>query len=188
MPSIPEPPLPRPFPGGLLRRLRPSDLEAFQDYRGIPGLGRFQGWSPMSEIEALEFLVEMESAPLFRRGRWIQLGIADPDGDVLVGDIGLHLSTDGQGGEVGFTLAPSAQGRGVAGRAVREALRLFFAHTAAVEVLGITDVRNTPSVRLLVRLGFEERETRRTRFRGEEITEQVFGLNREMAALGNAAV
>ena len=50
--------LPRAFSGGLLRRLRPSDLAAFQAYRSIPELGRFQGWSPMSEAEAAAFLAE----------------------------------------------------------------------------------------------------------------------------------
>src|SRR5512139_2590967 len=71
--------LPRAFPGGLLRRLRTSDLAAFQAYRSIPELGRFQGWSPMSEAEALSFLAEMSETRLFTAGDWVQLGIADPE-------------------------------------------------------------------------------------------------------------
>jgi aminoglycoside 6'-N-acetyltransferase len=159
--------------------LRQSDLGAFQAYRGIPGLGRYQGWSPMSEAEALAFLVEMEAKPLFQPGQWIQLGIAAPGTDVLVGDIGLRLSEDSQSGEAGFTLAPSAQGRGVATAAVREALRLLFEGSPVSRVLGITDARNTASIRLLERLGFECRETRSAVFRGEECTEQVFVLARD---------
>jgi len=170
--------LPREFPGGRLRRLRPSDREAFQAYRGIADLGRYQGWSPMGEVEALAFLVEMSQAPLFAAGRWVQLGIADPQSDCLVGDVGLHLSEDGSSGEVGFTLEPSAQGRGLASHAVREALQLFFAATEAARVLGITDERNLPSVRLLERLGFEHIETRQVVFRGESCTERVYALPR----------
>ena len=170
--------LPREFPGGRLRRLRSSDSEAFQAYRGIPGLGRFQGWSPLPEAEALQFLGEMNRAPLFAAGQWIQLGIADPASDRLVGDIGLYLSGDGSNGEVGFTLGPSAQGRGIASNAVREALRLMFAATDVARVLGITDERNLPSIRLLERVGFGFVETRRAVFRGESCTELVYALLR----------
>lgn len=171
-------PLPRPFPGGCLRRLRGSDLDAFQAYRGIPELGRYQGWTRMSEAEALAFLLEMEAGVFFLPGQWIQLGIADPDTDALVGDIGLHLSDDGRTGEVGFTLTPSSQGRGIATAAVREALRLFFAASPVSHVIGVTDARNTPSVRLLERLGFGFRESRDAVFRGEECVERVFVLSR----------
>ena len=178
MHSAPGDLLPRQFAGGCLRRLRGSDLDAFQAYRGIPGLGRYQGWSPMSDAEALAFLVEMESKALFQPGQWVQLGIAESRSDVLIGDIGLRLSDDGQTGEAGFTLAPSAQGRGVATAAVREALQLLFTASPASSVLGITDARNTPSIRLLERLGFERQETRRAVFRGEECEEQVFVLTK----------
>jgi RimJ/RimL family protein N-acetyltransferase len=170
--------LPRPFPGGCLRRLRPSDLGAFQAYRSVPELGRYQGWSPMSEAEALAFLVKMESAVLFQPGQWVQLAIADPHTDVLIGDIGLRLSDDSQTGEVGFTLAPSAQGRGVACAAVQEALQVLFTATPVSRILAITDARNKPSVRLLERLGFACRETRTAVFRGEECLERVFVLSR----------
>jgi len=165
--------LPREFPGGRLRRLHPRDLAAFQAYRSIPELGRYQGWSPMSDADALAFLDEMHRAPLFTPGQWIQLGIAEPQADALVGDIGLHLSEDGASGEVGFTLQPSAQGCGLAGRAVREAIQLLFATTRVTRVFGITDERNLPSIRLLARLGFDFIESRQVVFRGEPCTEWV---------------
>jgi RimJ/RimL family protein N-acetyltransferase len=173
--------LPRRFVGGCLRRLRHSDLSAFQAYRNIPQLGRYQGWRPMREAEALAFIVEMAATPLFQPGQWLQMGIADPDTDALVGDIGLHLSSDSQTGEVGFTLAPSAQGRGVASSAVQEALQLLFTATPVSRILGITDVRNSASIRLLERLGFECQETRNAVFRGEECRELVFMLPRVTA-------
>jgi RimJ/RimL family protein N-acetyltransferase/uncharacterized protein YhfF len=170
--------LPREFPGGRLRRLRPADREAFQAYRAIPELGRYQGWSPMSEAEALEFLVQMNQTPLFTRAAWVQLGIAELQSDALVGDIGLYLSADASTAEVGFTLRPSLQGRGLAGRAVREALGLLFAATEVTHVVGITDERNLASIRLLERLGFKYRETRDVVFRGAPCAENVYALSR----------
>jgi aminoglycoside 6'-N-acetyltransferase len=178
MRSPTEPPLPQSFPGGLLRRLCQSDLTAFQTYRALPELGRFQGWSPMSEPEAMAFLSEMNDAPLFTPGEWVQLGIAESETDRLIGDIGLFLSEDGCTGRVGFTLTPSAQGRGIATSAVREALRVFFRATSALQVEGITDSRNAASIRLLERLGFRHHETRVAVFRGEACAEKTYVLPR----------
>ncbi len=176
--------LPREFDGGRLRRLRPADLLAFQAYRALPECGRYQGWVPMPESEALAFLREMEAAPLFTPGQWVQLGIAESLSDRLIGDIGLHLAGDGASGEVGFTLAPSAQGRGIAGRAVREAVDVLFALTRATHVDGVADARNLPSLRLLVRLGFLLVETRPALFRGEACVEEVYRLQRDARPWG----
>jgi RimJ/RimL family protein N-acetyltransferase len=159
--------------------LQSTDLAAFQAYRRIPELGRFQGWSAMSDAEALAFLTEMNRAPLFAAGQWVQLGIAEPAADVLIGDIGVRLSDDGLAAEVGFTLHPLAQGRGIASSAVREALDLLFDATRATQVLGITDALNHPSVRLLKRLGFEYRETRNVVFKGRPCVEEVYALLRD---------
>lgn len=173
------PQLPQPFQGGLLRRLRTGDLSAFQAYRSIPELGRYQGWSPLTDGAAAAFLAEMSTAPLFSLGEWVQLGIAEPDTDRLVGDIGLFVSADGLTGEIGFTLAPAAQGRGIATAAVRQALQLLFRVTPVQRVFGITDSRNAASIRLLMRVGFRHQESRSTSFRGEPCVEEVYVLARD---------
>ena len=164
--------------------MHPHDLAAFQAYRSLPELGRYQGWSPMSDTEALEFLDDAHRAPLFTPGAWVQLGIAEPESDALVGDIGLYLSEDGSSGEVGFTLQPTSQHRGVATLAVSEALQLFFSATPVTRVLGITDERNLPSIKLLERVGFEFIESRHVVFRGEWCTERVYALPRKGASKG----
>lgn len=166
--------LPREFSGGRLRRLRPADLAAFQAYRSIAELGRYQGWSPMSDAEAREFLADMNQARLFEPGQWIQLGIAKTPSDALIGDIGIYLSADGLTGEIGFTLEPGSQGRGLATQAVRQALELFLTRTNVEQVRGVTDSRNEASARLLERLGFRHHETRTVEFRGERCEERVY--------------
>lgn len=178
--------LPCPFGPAVLRRLVPADLAAFQAYRAVPELGRFQGWTPMGDAQALAFIDEMAAAPLFAPGRWLQLAIADAQGDALLGDIGLHLSADGTEGEVGFTLSQAAQGRGIATAAVHAALGLFWAATPARRVLGITDARNAASVRLLQRLGFARVATRALHWRGEACTEWVHALDRGTDQPGQA--
>lgn len=170
--------LPREFPGARLRRLRVSDVPAFQAYRALPGLGRFQGWVPMSDAAAHDFLAAMNRAAWFVPGQWLQLGIADAPTDALIGDIGLHLSADGATGQIGFTLSPGAQGRGIATHAVQAALDVLFTATTITQVQGITDARNNPSIRLLERLGFTCRESRQTEFRGEACVEHTYALSR----------
>jgi aminoglycoside 6'-N-acetyltransferase len=170
--------LPREFRGGRLRRLRIADLPAFQSYRLLPELGRFQGWSPMSDAQALAFLAEMSEAPLFAPGQWIQLGIANPQTDRLVGDIGIYLSDDGRTSEIGFTLEPGTQGRGIATLAVREVLVVLLAGTQVQQIQAITDRRNQSSIRLLERVGFKLQETREVLFRGDPCSEGVYALPR----------
>jgi RimJ/RimL family protein N-acetyltransferase len=172
-------PLPRYGAIVALRRLAAADLAAFQAYRGDPDVGRYQGWTVLSDHEARAFLAEMSAAPLFRPGHWIQLGIADPRSLALLGDVGLFLSDDATQAEVGFTLARAAQGRGVATAAVREALRLVFERTSVQRVVGITDARNLASVRVLERLGMRRQAERRAPFRGEPCAEYVYVLARE---------
>lgn len=163
--------LPRLAAGIALRRLTTADLPAFQAYRSDPELGRYQGWSPMSDEEALSFLAEMSTTPLFRPGSWTQIGIIVPPDHRLSGDIGLFRSEDGRNAETGFTLGRHAHGRGIATTAVREAIKLICDCTSVGRVLGITDVRNSASVRLLERVGMERVEARNTVFRGEPCEE-----------------
>jgi [ribosomal protein S5]-alanine N-acetyltransferase len=171
-------PLPRSGVGVLLRRLCVADLPAFQAYRTDVELGRYQGWSAMSDSEARTFLEEVNKAPLFCPGQWAQIAIAEPRTLGLLGDIGLYLAADSRHAEIGFTLARHAQGRGLATAAVREALHLIFASTAVEHVVGVTDARNHASIALLERVGMHKTEERTVEFRGEECVEYVYVLPR----------
>jgi aminoglycoside 6'-N-acetyltransferase len=170
--------LPREAGPVLLRRLAVVDFAAFQAYRQDPVVARYQGWSPMPDAEALEFIREMAVAALFARGSWVQLAIARSADNALVGDLGLFLAEDGGHAELGFTIAPSAQRRGLGTAAVRGAIGLLFEQTPARKVLGITDARNTPSARLLERVGMTRVEQRQTVFRNEECTEWVYAIEK----------
>lgn len=171
-------PLPRSAGAVLLRRLAASDLAAFQAYRLDPLVGRYQGWSPMSDAAARDFLVGLGSADLLQPGAWSQIGIADATGEELVGDIGLLLASDGTQAEIGFSLARHAQGRGFGSAAVRAAIALVFELTGAERVIGITDARNLPSMRLLQRVGMRQVESTSATFRGEPCVELTYSMTR----------
>jgi [ribosomal protein S5]-alanine N-acetyltransferase len=161
-----------------LRRLRESDLAAFQAYRQDTEVGRWQGWVPQPDEQARAFLAEMAAIPLFQPGSWTQLAIADDATDALLGDLGVHLSADGREAEFGFSLARQAQGRGIATAAVREGIARVFAQTAAERIHAQTDARNTACLRLLERLGGRRIARVDAEFRGEPCVEFRYELAR----------
>ncbi|MBI3348154.1 MAG: GNAT family N-acetyltransferase [Burkholderiales bacterium] len=161
-----------------LRRLDASDLAAFQAYRNDPELGRWQGWTAQPDAQALAFLNDMAAVSLFRPGQWTQLGIADELTGQLLGDLGVYISSDGHEAEFGFTLARAAQGRGIAGAAVCEAVALVFDQTAVQRIHAQTDDRNAACIRLLERLNARLIERIATEFRGEPCVERRYELAR----------
>ncbi len=160
----------------VLRRLRPDDLEAFQAYRHDAEVGRYQGWAPVADAEALAFLEAMQREPFGRPGEWLQIAIADSTDDRLLGDIGLYTMAAGREAEFGITLARAAQGRGLAEEAALALIAGLRAHTAVARLIAITDVRNLASARLLRRLGMTLEAEASAEFRGEPCREWHFAL------------
>ncbi len=159
-----------------LRRLRADDLARFQAYRGDPDVGRYQGWEPTTDADAGAMIAGMATAPLPTLGDWVQIAIADAETDALIGDIGLHVSASGEEAEVGITLAPHAQGRGLAEEAARALIAGLRSATAVRRLVGITDARNAASVRLLERLGMAFEAEEETMFRGQPCLERRYAL------------
>lgn len=163
-----------------LRRLAVADLPRFQAYRNDAETGRWQGWQPMDDAAALAFLHEMSTSPFGTPGRWFQLAIAERDSDALIGDIGVQLhGCGGQVAELGFTLAPPAQGRGLATEAVQALVSWLLAHSAAQRVVAVADTRNAASLRLLQRLGMRPFATLPALFRGQPCLEQHWVMRQE---------
>lgn len=164
-----------------LRRVSPADLAAFQSYRNDVDLGRFQGWSPQGDQEALVFIIEMAGAPLFQPDHWIQLAIEDTASSSMIGDLGVFISNDEQQAEIGFTLSRPAQGMGLATRAVRLAVALILRSTQVRQIVGVTDTRNLASAKLLERVGMQKRETLTAVFKGEPCHEHIYVISRQDA-------
>jgi RimJ/RimL family protein N-acetyltransferase len=171
-------PLPIATPRTLLRRLTVADLRDFQAYRTDPEVARYQGWTTSSDAAAALFLEQNASAPLFAAGIWFQLGIAlttDGEPGRLIGDIGIGIDADDPTrAEIGFSMNGSYQGRGLAAEAVAAARTLAITHGGVRRLAGITDARNTASIRLLARLGFRLESTRAAVFRDEPCFEHHY--------------
>ena len=162
-----------------LRRLVLADLPTFQAYRQDANVGRYQGWEPLSDRDAAQFIAEMSGVALFPQGEWIQLAIAESHTDRLIGDLGICVAKDGTSAEVGFTLASAAQGVGFGTEAVTAAIRLIFEHAPVAQILAVTDARNLPAQRLLERVNMRRVKTLAAVFKGQPCVEHVYAISRD---------
>jgi len=138
----------------VLRPLRASDAEHVHAYRGDSEVARFQSWDTQSLDEVRAFIAEQTALRHDEPG-WYQLAIARRSTDRVVGDLGVHiLESDIRQVELGFTLAPDAQGQGYAAEAVRAMLGHLFVALGKHRVIASTDPRNERSIALLRRVGF----------------------------------
>ncbi len=143
-----------------LRDFEEQDLVTFARYRADPAIARYQSWSGYSLADAERLYARQQKTPFGEPGSWYQIAIADRESDALLGDCALHfLGADEV--EIGFTLAPEQQGKGLAREAVRALLTHLFSKLGKRRVLAVTDAENKPAQELLLTLGFFEDESRR---------------------------
>ena len=166
---------------GARVRLRPlslEDLDRLVAYRSDPEVARHQAWDSYDAAAALALITEMADSTPGRPGRWHQWGIEEIVTGQLVGDCGLFTQEDGVQGEIGFTLAPDAQGRGLATEAVTLVLQTAFGRLGFHRVVANTDPLNARSAALLARLGFrhEGRSIESVRIRGAWVDDERFAL------------
>jgi GNAT superfamily N-acetyltransferase len=77
------------------------------------------------------------------------------DDDRILGDLGIHGPPDSEGCvEIGYSLAPSARGKGIGTAAVAAFVRRLTAVPGIRRITAVTGVQNTASRRLLERQGF----------------------------------
>jgi len=84
----------------------------------------------------------------------VWLIVRGADGRIL-GDLGTHGPPDSAGCvEIGYSLAPSARGKGIGSAAVAALVGRLATVPAIRQVTAVTGAQNTPSRRLLERQGF----------------------------------
>ncbi|MFC1725393.1 GNAT family N-acetyltransferase [candidate division KSB1 bacterium] len=141
----------------LLRYLKESDLAEFLSYRSRPEIAEYQFWGPFTEKDARDYILKYKNEPPWLSGSWTQLGIVLLKEDKLIGDCALRIdSIEPRIGEIGFNLSPDYQGKGYASEAVRALLDYTFDTLNMHRIMGVTDSRNTASVKLMERIGMRK--------------------------------
>lgn len=139
-------------------RLRPfheADLEPFAAYRSNPEVARYQSWNtPYTLEQAQAFYEEMQREQPGTPGSWYQLAVERLDTPSIIGDCYFHIfANDPRQAEIGFTFAPQHQRQGYATEAVRRLLGYLFGELNLHRVTATCDAENSPSARLLERVG-----------------------------------
>jgi len=157
-----------------LREFTECDLGEFARYRALPEVARYQSWERYTLEDAQRLYEKQLVSPYGAPGSWHQVAIADKASDALLGDCALHFLDDGLELEIGFTLAPERQGRGLAREAVGLLLDHAFGAMRMRRVLAITDAENLPAHKLLEALGFRKEAVRDVVFKRKQGSEWIF--------------
>jgi RimJ/RimL family protein N-acetyltransferase len=171
----------------LIRPFEVGDLHAFVAYRRDPGVARYQTWDTRFSMEdALGILRSQEGRALGEPGAWYGVVLVDRLDGTVHGDLAARVPADQPAtAEVGVTLAPASQGRGLATEAMSAFVAELFGRLAIHRVHAETDDRNVAVHRLFERLGFrnEGRLLEADWCKGEWVTLRLYALlAREWAA------
>lgn len=161
----------------LLRPFAPEDAADVLAYHAEP-YGRYQRRaSPTTLAEATAFIDEMRGRDWSGQPTWaIAL-----DGRAI-GICTLAFEADHRIATLGYGVGEAQRGRGCAGEAVRAVLdAAFVAYPQLHRVRALTDARNTPSIRVLEKLGFRLEGVLRSDVweKGEFVDVAVCGVLRE---------
>jgi RimJ/RimL family protein N-acetyltransferase len=162
-----------------LRRLCLEDAPAIHAYRALPEVARYQSWESYSLDDAARFIAEQSALTPDTPGTWFQLGIVSVTSGQLIGDCGLHFRADEpRQVELGITLDPAHQGRGLAREALGIVLEYVFGTLGKHRVIAVTDSENQASANLFTHLGFrrEGHFVEHIWFKGSWGSEYVFGM------------
>ena len=135
--------------------LRSDAAELFR-YRSSPEVREFQGWVPETVGDAERFIDGVRSVGYDTPETWSQFAIRDSESG-LIGDLGVHFGpADSQDVEIGVTVAPEQQRRGVARESLTRVFDHLFEDLEKRRVLAVALPENRAVLALLWGLGMSE--------------------------------
>ena len=162
-----------------IREFEPADLVIFSRYRAVETVAQYQSWSDYSIEKANSLYESMQGHDFGEVGQWFQIAIVDAKSDILLGDFAIHF-IDAEQVEIGFTLAPEHQGKGIATKALNGLVEYLFKQLNKHRIIATTDCENHASYQLLDRAGFrrEAHFINNIFFKGAWGSEYQYGLLR----------
>jgi RimJ/RimL family protein N-acetyltransferase len=139
----------------LLRPFVADDFDAVYAIYSRAEVARYLYEEALTEAETRAALEKKTAMDAIRvEGDGLRLAALVKATNELIGDLSLFWQEGGhRQGEIGFVFHPDHQGRGYATEAARSVLRLAFDDLRLHRVVGRTEARNTPSARVMEKLG-----------------------------------
>ena len=129
----------------IARRFELRDIQPFVAMRNDPDVARYQSWTTYSEDEARLYLQALAMCNPGEPG-WFQFALEDKATGQFIGDCGLRVhESDHRLGQVGYTIARSVWGQGLATEAVIALTRYAFASFPLHRITASVDPRNATS-------------------------------------------
>ena len=135
----------------ILREFREEDFPAYEKLAANPDIMRFLGGKTMNQVEAWRHMA-------FLVGHWTLRGygyfaLEEKESGQFIGRAGFTNPIGWPGFELGWTIAPSHQRRGLAFEAAQRLLRFAFDDLDREHVISLIHPDNTPSRRVAEKLG-----------------------------------
>ena len=172
----------------VLRRFATEDLDAYHDYQRLPETARFLYGGPRNYAQCMERIGHYVEEPFNGPGDWATFAVELQGQPGLIGELALKWNPGGKPagaeperiGEIGWTLAPAAQGRGFATEAARAVLELALGRLDFHRIEARLDARNTASAAICERLGMQREGVLRDNMylKGEWTSEAVYATVR----------
>lgn len=158
----------------LLRPIQLDDKQTLFDYRKDEETNKYQGWIPKTIGDVEEFIGKLEPQ-LNIPESWFQMAIIEKENQVFIGDLGIHfLEESSQQVELGYTLNKKFQGKGYATEAINTVINYLFSELNKHRITASVDPENSPSFKLLERLGFiKEAHFRESLFINDEWVDDI---------------
>jgi RimJ/RimL family protein N-acetyltransferase len=136
----------------FLRPLSYGDAATLFSYRSNPEVANFQLWKPATISDAIRFIKRARFQTELINSQWNQFAICLRTTNKMIGDIGLLLND--RKAEIGFTISPNFQKKGMAFQAVTSLINYLFQKHNVHLIIAYTDPKNVPSIGLLKKIGF----------------------------------
>jgi RimJ/RimL family protein N-acetyltransferase len=162
----------------VLRRFDGGDLDAFHAYHSLPETARFLPGPAKTYTQSMERVGRYANFVFEKEGDWVALAIETDGEPGLQGEVVLKWLPGHLQGEVGWTLAPAARGKGYATEAAEAMLELGFGELGLHRIEARLDELNTASASLCCRLGMrlEARHVDKWHYKGQWATELIYAI------------
>jgi RimJ/RimL family protein N-acetyltransferase len=139
-----------------LRRIRPSDLDAFAAIMADPEVMRFSRSGPWTRERTREFIEGCQADYSEERWGYGRLAVVHRADNRLIGFAGLALFDDIDGSpevEVGYRLHPDYWGRGLGTEAAAASRDHAFRDLGMTRVISLIEPENVASIRVAEKIG-----------------------------------